>query len=144
MSIQIDGKLSFFKLAAGFSKAVDPESGMTVNLVHVNEWLGEVIRQLSQGDHASEQTVLQFAEKTLKEKSQALGAVVSRVQITAEDHSIFAIDASGFSVQTQKWSTHTNGQRVLVKETRWSHSPNEKPDRVEILDPLTGTSFIQS
>ena len=35
-----------FRLSAGFSNDIDPESGMSVNLVDVDHWLSELQRSL--------------------------------------------------------------------------------------------------
>lgn len=144
LTISIDGKLSFFKLAAGFSKPVDLQSGMTVNLVLVNQWLKEAIQHLSAGNFADEQAALRRIEGGLRDHARSVGAELTRVQLTGEDESVTALDASGFSFRTSRWSTDEKGRRVRVHETRWSDPHSSKPDRVEILDPISGISVIQS
>lgn len=58
-----------FHLAAGFSKSVDPLSGMTVNLVLVDQWLADLKANLEKDFHTSFADIMALTRRNLLENA---------------------------------------------------------------------------
>lgn len=72
----------FFTLSVGFEAPVDPMSGMTVNLVHVDRWLSELAVPVETDD-------IWFMMHTfgvaLEKRAEEFGARLSRIEIRDGD-----------------------------------------------------------
>ena len=62
LSLTVGNRLCDFDLRVGFAKSIDPKSGMTVNLVVVDQWLSETIVLLHSQVWSSEE---EFGSKAL-------------------------------------------------------------------------------
>lgn len=79
-----------FKMAAGFQKEIDPQSGISVNLVSVDRWLQELKRGLESSSLSLQQKkdwrsyVLQQAQDFLLKKANEEGAQLVSLQFHEE------------------------------------------------------------
>lgn len=101
MVVSVRGKPELIHFAVGFSKNVDPLTGMTVNLKEILGWLEEWKELSSRGDYPSWMDFLSqaqgfFAQQALKEKAQA-----AVVQAKFFDQSTLRWNGDHFSIAKQ-------------------------------------------
>ena len=87
-----------FFLSAGFSSEVDPESGMSVNLVDVDRWLAQLqlvlqakVFDLATEIHLASRLVYECRD-FLQEKAAAQGVVLSSLKLREERSGVFSWD----------------------------------------------------
>ncbi|WP_415061935.1 hypothetical protein [Bdellovibrio sp.] len=73
-----------FHLAAGFSKDVDPLSGMTVNLMAVDQWLSDLKVNLEKAAFISFAEVMAVARLTLLERANKEAATLQSLSFREE------------------------------------------------------------
>lgn len=137
--IQIQGQLSIFRFAAGFSKSVDPLSGMTVNLKYVNSWL-EALQQDCRGRHFSDPgEMLMAANAFLEPLAQEQRALVTRLQIRFEnqDQLSKSFDEKlneNFEFQKSWWVTRTSPQQRVRMTAIFSILDWSEVQKLQALD----------
>ncbi|MNJ94631.1 hypothetical protein D3C87_123330 [compost metagenome] len=107
-----------FYVAAGFSKEVDPLSGMTVNLMKVDEWLQTLKEELEESLFISETESLNhaFAEVmavirlNLAEQAETEGASLTSLTLKEE---------RGWSLS---WSHSMSPEEMLISRTHYLES----------------------
>lgn len=87
-----------FRLSAGFSNDIDPESGMSVNLVSVDRWLHELqtslqakIFDLESDVHLASRLVYECRD-FLRKLAETEGVVLSSVKLSEERSGVFSWD----------------------------------------------------
>lgn len=96
--VSIQGKPELTNFAAGFSKAVDPLSGMTVNLRDIMIWLEQWKEQCSDGAFTSWLDFLAQAHQFFSKHAQLLKAQASAVQVKFFDQSLLRWNVVQFSI----------------------------------------------
>lgn len=168
--LKIRGQFFLFRFAAGYSKTVDPQSGMTVNLKYLNSWLEALRGHCQDQDFTSPCEILQVARSFLKALAVAQQASLERVQIQFENQDLLSQDSDEkFEFQKSWWVTEMNqAKRVQIIATFpvliWAdverlqnlilagnyrsraqelflNFPIE-PILIEVRDPLTGASML--
>jgi hypothetical protein len=71
-----------FRVAAGFSKKIDPLSGMSVNLVSVDRWLSELKNILESAEQGAD--LVSVAQKFLETQAQTEGAILQSLNFREE------------------------------------------------------------
>ena len=87
-----------FRLSAGFSNDIDPESGMSVNLVDVDHWLSELQRSLQakifdlESDiHLASRLVYECRD-FLRRLAEPSGVILSSLKLMEERSGVFSWD----------------------------------------------------
>jgi hypothetical protein len=99
LQVQLQGELRLLHFAAGFSKAVDPLSGMTVNLARINQWLNQLASDLVQLNFSNALEFLSWARDQLQIQAQLEKAQVTKVQARFFDRSVLILEAGSFHLQ---------------------------------------------
>lgn len=79
-----ESRLFFFHVSAGFSKAVDPLSGMTVNLVLVDQWLADLKKNFESDSQGALLEMVFQARSFLQEKAKKEGAILTHLDFREE------------------------------------------------------------
>lgn len=87
-----------FSLAAGFSKDIDPLSGMSVNLVDVDQWMTELqnsmqgkVYDLESDIHLAARLVYECRDR-LRKSAEASGVALTSLKLTEERSGVFSWD----------------------------------------------------
>lgn len=118
-----------FKVAAGFSKEVDPLSGMTVNLVLVDRWLRDLKCSLEADVFVSKSGILShaFAEimavtrLNLLERAEEEGATLTSLEFREERSWSFS------------WSHHMTAEEMDFSYTQFMEAFPHSPEIFDLL-----------
>lgn len=114
LQIELEGNFQSINFAAGFSKHIDPLSGMTVNLVTVDQWLDSLSQAATQEKFLDAQAFLSWSEKKLKVLAATEAAVLSKVQMQFFDHSILSLGTAKFFFEKSQQYFFQDRQKLKI------------------------------
>lgn len=82
LSLNLEGEAQAYNLSVGFKGALDPESGMSVNLVDVDEWSTSLIEKVEVQKKSSLREVLEFISQGLQEMAKKKNVEWLRTELT--------------------------------------------------------------
>lgn len=95
LQVKTQGNFYLVYLATGFSKPVDPLSGMTVNLMSVMSWQNDFKASLAKQDFSSWLEFLKSASAFFSEKASSEKAELKALQLRFFDGRILRQDLEG-------------------------------------------------
>jgi hypothetical protein len=139
--LQVQGKPELVGFAVGVSKAIDPESGMTVNLSELMKWQEDWKQESSSVNFNSWFEVLQNGHQFFEARSQTLQAQCSVVQLKFFDQSELRLQNGRFSFSKKLQSSDSSRTlRVLKLElTMKSESDFTTARQLQIPDSFPGS-----
>lgn len=97
----------YFDLVVAVAAPVDPESGMTVNLIHVDRWLDEASAAFTEA--ADVFVLLEGLETFLASRVPERKAVLSRIEVNSQDES-WGRDAAGWFYRWRREGLRSDGR----------------------------------
>lgn len=145
LQLRFQGDFILIFFATGFSKAVDPMSGMTVNLMNVVQWQSKFKDSLKSEDFGSWFDFFQRATLFFQNKAQSEQAELKALQVRLFDGRLLRQDAEGLFLT--KSDLVTEKEKVFIRKTKREIKISEDferdgPKTTELLDPETGISKV--
>lgn len=130
----------YFDLVVAVAAPVDPESGMTVNLVHVDRWLDEAAKTFAEADDVF--TLIEALEKFLAPKAGAQKAALALVELNS-DGETWGRDENGWFYRWRRLGDReADGVRrprrfegVLRSSETKAHAPPSMPEPRDLEGP---------
>ncbi len=113
--VSIQGKPKLAHVAAGFSKAVDPQSGMTVNLKDILDWEDQWKAQSSSRQWNSWFDFLSDFRNFIQSKSQSAQAHIASLQVRFFDQSLLRWQEAGVTVTRKLVGELENGKLKVLE-----------------------------
>ena len=110
-----------FYLAAGFAKEIDPLSGMTVNLVKVDQWLTQLKANLEKDVFNSFAEIMAIARLNLVEQAEKEGATLKSLRFREERNWSFS------------WDARQSPEQMLVSHLHFTEAFTQDPEIFDLL-----------
>ncbi len=109
LQVLVGGDVSWISFSVGVSKEVDTQSGMTVNLVEVDNWYFQSKASL-QSSKKDWFDFLKFAEMHFFKLAQAQGAILKQVQVQLESKDQLQLNQGAIVVVRHWFATDLKSQ----------------------------------
>jgi len=145
LQLKIQGNFNLVYFATGFSKPVDPLSGMTVNLTKVIQWQNDFKLFLADQNFSSWLSFFKQATEFFQKKAVIERAELKALQVRFFEGQILRQDSSGlFLIQS---GAVVKNNKVFIGQSKKLFQADEDlksslGEPTEIFDPETGITNV--
>lgn len=144
LQILVSEKPVLIKLAVGFTNKIDPISGLSINLTHIDNWLNELDLNTKAQSFQNEEKFLKFAFQFFKNKNNcqlvSLEQDLRRIQF---DGSVFTYISNSQKIENGKIiNFETTYIKLLDAKQKNADLNQMKIISIKKTDPLTNESIF--